>query len=268
MKSHFKLLSLIAIIFMNLVAMVTLVSGVSIRETFNKEFHLESGGKVELDNTNGSVRISSWNRETIRIEAVKKVKAGSRSDAEHIMEKIEIEIEHDDDLITIDTHLPKRQGSGFWAALFSGGVEMSVSYEIVVPKEVDLELKTVNGTVEIKEIRGQIDAYTTNGAVKIYEVEGSVKAKTTNGAIEAELLEYDKTKEMRFKTTNGSISVYFPDDFAADIDAKTTNGSIKTDFPITVQGEYSRRRLSGVINGGGADVQLYTTNGSIKILKR
>ncbi len=47
--------------------------------------------------------------------------------------------------------------------------------------------------------------------------------------------------------------------------ARTTNGSVRTDFPITVQGTLRKNRLDGEINGGGAALELRTTNGSIRI---
>jgi DUF4097 and DUF4098 domain-containing protein YvlB len=73
---------------------------------------------------------------------------------------------------------------------------------------------------------------------------------------------------MTFRTTNGSIKVYFPENLRADVEAKTTNGSVRTDFPIEVRGKVSKRRLKGKINGGGGRIVLHTTNGGIKILEQ
>ena len=70
---------------------------------------------------------------------------------------------------------------------------------------------------------------------------------------------------MNFRTTNGSITLTLPSDLRAGLTARTTNGSVQTDFPITVQGTFRKNRLEGEINGGGASIELRTTNGSIRI---
>ena len=83
-----------------------------------------------------------------------------------------------------------------------------------------------------------------------------------------EFLEFEENEDMTFRTTNGSIKVYFPESLRADVEARTTNGSVRTDFPIEVRGEFSKRRLKGKINGGGGRIVLHTTNGGIKILEQ
>ena len=70
---------------------------------------------------------------------------------------------------------------------------------------------------------------------------------------------------MSFRTTNGGIEISLPGHVAADLKARTTNGSIETDLPVTIKGSFAKNRLSGSINGGGATIELQTTNGSIRI---
>jgi len=81
------------------------------------------------------------------------------------------------------------------------------------------------------------------------------------------LIEVKENEDMEISTTNGGIKVYFPGDLKADLYARTTNGSIYTDFPVRIRGRWNRRKLQGRINGGGAYIELRTTNGSIKILE-
>ncbi len=261
---RYRNLSIYSLIFVSLFG--SLNAG-TIREKYEETFKFKPGGQLILTNTNGSIIIESWDKEQIRVEAEKTVKASNRRTAEQIMEKIEIEIKHEDNFLEIKTHLPRRRG-GFWDSVFGEGVNMSVRYRLYVPRELKLDIGTVNGGVDVSEVSGKIRVRSTNGHVHIYEAGGSVNAKTTNGGIEVELLEFDDDEDMSFKTTNGGIKVYFPANFHAYIDARTTNGSIKTDFPIKVRGEISKRRLRGSINSGGGNIDLHTTNGGIKILER
>lgn len=237
------------------------------REKFEKTFRLDKGGELFLTNTNGSVIIESWDRNEVRVEAEKEVKAGSRRQAEEIMARIRIKIDHRNDYLRIETDLPKYR-NGFWNSLFGDGVSISVTYRLYVPDGLKIDINTVNGKIDISEVAGRIKLKTTNGRIEVYEAKGSVEAKTTNGSIKVELLDFDEDEDMSFRTTNGGITVYFPDNFHAYIDARTTNGSVRTDFPIEVRGEISKHRLKGKINGGGGRITLYTTNGGVKILER
>ncbi len=253
-------------IFCNIFLTTSLIAGTH-REKFQETYSVETGTEFILDNTNGSVYVESWDRNEIRVEAEKTVKARSRQDAEEIMEQVRIEVEQTRNYLEIRTKYPKRRG-GFWDSVFGKGVSISVEYRILVPRETDMDIVTVNGKVGITDVAGNIRIKTTNGGIEVDEAKGSVEAKTTNGGINVELLEFNENEDMTFRTTNGSIKVYFPQNLHADVEARTTNGSVRTDFPIEVRGEFSKKRLKGKINGGGGRIVLHTTNVGIKILER
>jgi len=237
------------------------------REKFQKTYSFEKGGELIVDNTNGSVYIESWDRNEVRIETEKIVKARSRRQAEEIMERVRIEVKQGRNYLEIRTKYPKRRG-GFWHSVFGNGVSISVKYRILVPNETNIDISTVNGKVGITDVAGNIRVKTTNGSIEVQKAKGSVEAKTTNGGIDVELLEFEEDENMIFRTTNGSIKVYFPKNLRADIEARTTNGSVRTDFPIEVRDEFSKKKLKGKINGGGGRIVLHTTNGGIRILKQ
>jgi len=253
-------------IFCYLFLATALIAGTH-REKFQETYSFEKGSELIVDNTNGSVYVESWDRNEVRIEAEKVVKARSRRQAEEIMERVKIEIEQGRDYLKIRTKYPKRRG-GFWNSLFGNRASIKVKYRIFVPKEAKIDISTVNGKVGVTDVTGSIRVKTTNGGIEVHGAKGSIKAKTTNGGINVELVEFEEDVEMSFRTTNGSIKVYFPENLRADVEARTTNGSVRTDFPIEVRGKFSKRRLKGKINGGGGRIVLHTTNGGIRILER
>ena len=73
--------------------------------------------------------------------------------------------------------------------------------------------------------------------------------------------------ELQVKSTNGSVDVTLPASAEFKLDATTTNGGIQTDFPITVQGSFPSKELSGTVGGGGRELKVATTNGTIKLMK-
>ena len=133
---------------------------------------------------------------------------------------------------------------------------------------MDLKIENTNGAIEASDVRGSHRIETTNGHIKLARCAGDVDAETTNGSIEAELTTVNTGRGMRLETTNGHITTSLPRTFAARINAANTNGSIETDLPITTVGSHDKHSLVGTVNGGGPELRLRTTNGSIHIETR
>ena len=154
--------------------------------------------------------------------------------------------------------------AGFFDWMFGNNVNASVTYDVTVPRAMSLDIEDTNGAVEVSDVRGSHKIGTTNGHITLARCGGDVDAETTNGGINAELLEVTPGKAVRLETTNGRISLAAPPTLAASIDAANTNGSINTELPVTST-RMRRHTLHGTINGGGPEVRLRTTNGSIEI---
>jgi DUF4097 and DUF4098 domain-containing protein YvlB len=103
---------------------------------------------------------------------------------------------------------------------------------------------------------------TTNGGVEGHGLSGPVTASTTNGGMQMEMAAV--TGEVDLETTNGGIRLWLPPDAKANLEASCTNGRISVS-DLAVQGEQTRRRVSGTINGGGPRVAAETLNGGITI---
>ena len=108
---------------------------------------------------------------------------------------------------------------------------------------------------------------TVNGSVT-FSTTGYAEATTVNGSIRGALGSSDWPDTLDFETVNGSITLDLPEGLSTTVEASTVNGSISTDFPLTVQGRFSRRRLTGTIGNGGRRLQLETVNGGISLRKR
>jgi len=242
-----------------LILSTTVTYAGTFEETLEKALPFAAGSLLRLSNTNGDVEITTWDREEIQIEAHRKVKASSEDRARQAFEDLVVNIQESANGVTIETEYPRSRG-GWW-----GSVSASVQYDIRVPRRADLEIDTVNGKVQVEGAQGRIDLESTNGGVKVRDAGGSVSARTTNGGIEVELHQVEASEDMTFRTTNGSVTLTLPADVQAHLSARTTNGSVHTDFPITVQGTFRKNRLEGDLNGGGASIELTTTNGSIRI---
>lgn len=138
-----------------------------------------------------------------------------------------------------------------------------VDFRVEVPNGVDLIAGTVNGSVEVRDVSGDVRATTVNGDVDV-EAGGNAEASTVNGSIRAAMAE-DLRSDLHFSTVNGSVVVSLPEGANADVEAATLNGSMESDFPLTVRGRFSNRRMNGTIGDGGHALKLETVNGGITI---
>lgn len=68
-------------------------------------------------------------------------------------------------------------------------------------------------------------------------------------------------------TGDGSIVLYLPSDFSADIDAHTGDGRIRSEFNLTEDrdGERENRTVRGRIGKGGHTLKVRTGDGTIAL---
>ena len=242
---------------------VTIVfSGVAyaerLQEPFDRTLDVRAGTPVSIDNVNGRITVTTWDQPRVRIHAIRK------AESKEVLDKLSVDVRQNANGLTIETHMPKRDGGGFLDFLFGNEGNSSIDYDVTVPRMTDLKVENTNGGISASDVVGVIELSTTNGRIEAIRCSGSMNAGTTNGAIRAELVQVSSGKPMKFETTNGSITLLVPPSFAANVTAETTNGSIRTDLPVTTK-SFSRRELHGTMNGGGAELGLYTTNGSIEV---
>ena len=130
----------------------------------------------------------------------------------------------------------------------------------------DVDVNTSGGSIRIGAVEGDIKAVTSGGSVHVKEVMGTINARTSGGSMSATISSQPEG-DCSLTTSGGSITVQVKDDIKVDLDAKTSGGRVSTDFPITIQGEISKSRIKGEINGGGPGLYLRTSGGSIHIKK-
>jgi hypothetical protein len=243
------------------------LSGTADAEDFRWQGVVASGGAIEIKGVNGGIDATgSGGSGPVEVTAVKKAR---RSDPAEVEIKV---VEHAGG-VTICAVYPSHEGRANECAPGRGGRmnvrdnDVSVDFHVKVPAGVRFVGRTVNGGIEARGLPADAEAYTVNGGVNV-TAGGSIKAETVNGGVDAAFGRADWTGEIQLKTVNGGIGLALPADASAEVRAQTVNGDIQTDFPITVQGRFSKRRLSGTIGAGGRQLALETVNGGIEIRKR
>lgn len=222
--------------------------------TYHEEFHqsytLEGQGRIALENIHGDVHITAWDRDEVKVDALKHASSQERLDDARIV------VDAGRDTITIKTRYPEGENSEHPA---------EVDYIVMVPRSARLDqVKLVNGALEIAGLKGEVRASSVNGAIRTRNLAGDVKLSTVSGKLEASFEQLDKSRSISVNSVNGSIEVLLPMDAHADVQADTVSGGISSDFGSPVdRGRFPGRHLSGVLKGGGARIRVSNVNGSI-----
>ena len=273
-------------------------------ESFHYSYDWKPGGRLMVDNYNGSIEVTAWEQNKIEIDGARFANSRER------LQQVKVDVARTADSVSIRT-IPPSERTG----------NSGARYQIRLPKQAALELikstngsirvhgidgavtlRTTNGSVRVSAVKGEVSAAstnggieldkvtgaatvrTTNGRVKIDGIEGPIDASTTNGAIFATMAKSTDDRKMRFSTTNGSIELRLPAGLKNDVRASTSNGSIEVKLPsaanfqlaartsgssiqsdFDVKGEVTKKRVEGTVGTGGVLLDLSTSNGGISL---
>ena len=233
-----------------------------LEEEWHRSFAVDRPAELSIRNSNGSIEVEAWEGNEISVTARIQIKAPSKTKAEELYEKLKFVVDASGASVAIEADCPRiRQ---VWFGL-GGHTSIRIRYYVKVPRQTGLKLKTTNGGIEARGVRGAFDLETVNGGIELLEAGGEGRLKSVNGGIRCHLDEFYENGDLRVKTTNGGIKIRLPEDAGAELDAKTVNGSVRLDFTLSGDVTVKRRRVSGRLGDGGGNIELRATNGSISV---
>ncbi len=234
----------------------------SMTEEFHKVYPLSATGRVEIRNINGAVHIVGWDRNEIKVDAVKSAWTKERLD------EATIEVSAAQDEISIHTEYPEHGHNQIFN--YNSDDEKnnpaSVEYTLTVPRQARLEkINLVNGRLDLQDITGEIRASCVNGRIQARNLQGPFSLSTVNGELEANVAQLSPSL-MRLSSVNGKLRVTLPSDAQADVKASTVSGRISDDFGLAVtRHQYVGQSLHGQLGAGGTLLNLSNVNGPIEI---
>lgn len=213
------------------------------------------GDLLTVDATpNGGITVHGWDRREIQLQAKVTASAETVEQAKALAAQVRVLTDGG----RLRAEGPQAEEGTGW----------SVTYDVMVPSQWNLDLATKNGGVSVAGVQGRIAFSTINGGIKLSDVNGDVKGSTTNGGVRVELSGAGWDGEgLDVETKNGGVKLSVPDGYSAHLETGTRNGGLRIDFPVTVQGNL-RREISTDLGSGGAPIRLRTVNGGVTIEKR
>ena len=216
------------------------------QENFHANFKVDAAARLSLDNENGGVEISAWDRNEVEVNAVK------FASSEAQLRDIKIDTSATPSLVSIRT-IRQRTMHG----------NSGARYTIRVPKHMILDrIHSTNGSISVESVAAPVILESTNGALHFTRVEGKMEGRTTNGSIELSSCRGDA----RLNSTNGRIE---GDVENGVVDAKTSNGDImlkiaKVDGKGPLRASTSNGQIELTLDAGH-ELRASTTNSSITL---
>jgi len=240
----------------------------------SEKFTLQ-GVSVQVDGgSRGAIRVRGADRADYSVEACKLAVAGDSATAAQMVAGISV----NRSAWRVETHGP---------AVSTGDGDWQVYLIVHAPRNGSVELTTVNGPIEVRDLTGTVKAKATNGPLSIQDCTGTVDAQTTNGPISFS----GNGGDVKLSAINGPLSVKLSGDVwnGTRLDASTMNGPVSLtapstfrsglrvegnqEAPFSCQAEMCRNAVTDAtserrtmqLNGGTDTVRVSTGNGPISV---
>lgn len=252
--------------------------------TFDQTVKLRPGGTLRLTATLGSVRLTAWDRDEVRIHA--RIEASERllmdaDYAERAVDATKVDVSGEGDYVRIRSNydaVPSRQSS-FWGR---GRTLPEIHYEISAPRRIDLTLDIDRSDSDIAGFNGRVSIVADRSELLVKDIAGDLRA------------EIDRGGRSRFQNVEGSFRL---DGDRTDIEiavAKLTSRGwleldrgeatirVAADQPLTVRTDIERRGRfkselplrtlggtshspEGTINGGGPELTVIAHRARVEL---
>jgi len=228
-------------------------------ERFEQTYPLTPNGRVSVSNVNGSITVKAWDRNEVKLIAIK------TADSKERLADVEIKIDAKPDSLSVETNYDNGKNWGNGDRWRNG--KLQVDYELSVPRGAVLnEIETVNGSVTVADFSNVTKISAVNGNVRAANLRGRANLSTVNGEVFANFDQLDSASKINLDTVNGRVTLSIPSDSNATLRADSVNGNISNEFGLPVRkGKYVGRDLYGKLGSGEVQIKLSSVNGGLSI---
>lgn len=260
-----------------------------------KRFSVRGVPELRLATFDGSIEVQPSDQSEVRIEIEK------RGPTREAVDALQVTATQDGNRIELEVKRPRNE-------TFSGfGFHRSASARLIVwaPRRTDVTARTGDGSIRIDGLTGHLELRTGDGSIRASNVSGDLRMHTGDGSVTVDgadgTLDLNTgdggvnvggrltavkmhtgdgsivyraesgtamTDPWDISTGDGSVSLYLPSDFSAELDAHTGDGTIVSDLTMASGdggGQVNRRTVRGRLGSGGKLLRIRTGDGSIRL---
>jgi DUF4097 and DUF4098 domain-containing protein YvlB len=222
-----------------------------VSQSFNAEYNTNQNTSLKVENSNGDIKIITYDGNTVKLDAEKRVSETH----EDKLDKTEINVTEENNEIIIETNY-----------LEQAKTRVTVNMDIMVPDYVNVEsVHSSNGDITIRDVHGYVSAASSNGDVEVRGTTGISGVSSSNGNLIVEI--FDFIEDIIISSSNGNVVVYILPALNATIDMKTSNGDISVSGLTLDKSVDQEEQITGTLNGGGYNINIHSSNGNVELKK-
>ncbi len=233
--------------------------------TFPQEntFTLPEEALLSIQNTNGDIDIQGHERKDVVVRATKRVKAGSREEAEEWSEKVNISIDQREKGLFIEVRMPQGWSGSLGSLLtriFERKPSVRVDFEILSPPWVEVSAASVSGDIFISSMGRHVLVEVVSGDIEIMDVDANVSIDAVSGDIDLENIAGDVvidavSSDIEMADVDGNVTI---DLTSGDVVGSGVGGACTIDG---TSGDMTLKDVHG-------DVRIDVTSGDIEVQQR
>ena len=232
-------------------------------ERFEQSYPITANGRVNVSNVNGSIVVEAWDKNEVRLEAIK------TADTKEALADVQLKIDSRADYFSVEADYDswrRDKGEKGW----KNRGRLDVQFKLSVPRGAVLDqIETVNGSVAVSNFTNIIKASAVNGNVNATNLRGTASLETVNGEVMADFDRLETGSRISLETVNGRVNLVLPSDANATLKADSLNGVIKNDFGLPVRkGKYVGYDMYGRVGSGDVQVRLESVNGPLTVSRK
>lgn len=131
-------------------------------KSINKKYQVKADHKLEIDNKFGEVKITTWDKNEIVVDITISVEANNEKETIKRLDNIDVKISEGAGETSFKTYFKNEKNNKS-----KGKSEMSIDYEVKMPKSNALDLENAFGAFIINDLDGRADIEVKFGSARI-----------------------------------------------------------------------------------------------------
>lgn len=179
-----------------------------IKKQLTKEIHesfeVNPDALLGIQNKYGNITITTWNRNTIAVDVLIKVKTSSDSKGQTFLEGVKVDFSSTKSKVGMKTVYPDQENSSWWSSWWnnSNNIDFEVYYTIKAPEGISTNLVNKYGTISQASIGGSSKVTNKYGDILFDNVGGNVTLNLGYGKAKI-----TKARNVEVEIKNSTLSI-------------------------------------------------------------
>lgn len=143
-------------------------------------FPAPPGCVLKLDSYRGGVIVTEGEKPEIAIAVHMEIGADTEAQGEQMRARLRFDVKQADNAVTVFARNPSETRVRW---VWRDDEQIDLTYRITVPRGCDLDVKLINGSVNVERATGRVKARLENGDFFCRQIDGSVDATVEHGNI-------------------------------------------------------------------------------------